>query len=50
VEKITDEEFNDLYSSPNIIQTIKSRKMRWTGHVTHMGGRGVHRGFFGGET
>jgi hypothetical protein len=45
VEKIIDEEFNDLYSSPNIIRMIKSRRMRWTGHVTLMGGGRVHRGF-----
>jgi hypothetical protein len=32
-------EFNDLYSSPNIVQVIKSRKMRWAGHVAHMGER-----------
>ena len=38
------EELNDLYSSPNIIRVIKSRKMRWAGHVAHMGGmRGVYR-------
>jgi len=49
VEKITVEEFNDLYSSPNIIRMIKSRRMRWTGHVTRMGGREVHRGFSSGN-
>ena len=27
------EELNDLYSSPNIVRVIKSRRMRWTGHV-----------------
>jgi len=31
------EELNDLYSSPNIVQVIKSRRMRWAGHVAHMG-------------
>ena len=30
-------ELNDLYSSPNIVQVIKSRRMRWAGHVAHMG-------------
>jgi hypothetical protein len=34
----------DLYSSPNIIQVIKSRRVRWVGHVAHMGeGRGAYR-------
>jgi hypothetical protein len=40
VEKIHNEEPNDLYSSPNIVRVIKSRRMRWEGHVTRMG-RGV---------
>ena len=31
------EELNDLYSSPNIVRVIKSRRMRWTGHVAGMG-------------
>jgi len=31
------EELNDLYSSPNIVQVIKLRRMRWAGHVAHMG-------------
>jgi len=33
------EEFNDLYSSPNIIWVIKSRRMRCVGHVAHIGER-----------
>jgi hypothetical protein len=38
------EELNDLYSSPNIIRVIKSRRMRWTRHVARMGeGIGVYR-------
>jgi hypothetical protein len=32
-------EFHDLYSSSNIIQLIKSLRMRWTGHVAHVGRR-----------
>ena len=31
--KLHYEEFSDVYYSPNIIQVIKSRRMRWTGHV-----------------
>ena len=30
------EELNDLYSSPNIVRVIKSRRMRWAGHVVRM--------------
>jgi len=30
-------ELNDLNSSPNILQVIKSRRMRWAGHVARMG-------------
>jgi hypothetical protein len=33
------EKFNDLYSSPNIVGVIKSRRMRWVGHVGCMGER-----------
>jgi hypothetical protein len=33
------EELHNLYSSPNIIRMIKSRKMRWAGHVTRMGAK-----------
>ena len=37
------EELNDLYSSPNIVRVIKSRRMRWAGHVARMGEeRGVY--------
>jgi len=37
-------ELNDLYSLPNIVRVIKSRRMRWAGHVAHMGEeRGVFR-------
>ena len=38
------EKLNDLYSSPNIVRVIKSRRMRWAGHVAPMGEeRGVYR-------
>jgi len=42
------EELNDLYSSPNIVRVIKSRRMRWAGHVERMGEeRGVYRDLVG---
>ena len=42
--KLHNEELNDLYSSPNIVRFIKSRRMRWAGHVARMeGGRGVYK-------
>ena len=42
--KLHNEELNDLYSLPNIVLVIKSRRMRWAGHVARMGeDRGVHR-------
>ena len=34
--RLNNEEINDLYSSPNIVRMIKSRRMRWAGHVTRM--------------
>ena len=34
--KLHNEELNDLYSSPNIVRVIKSRRMRWAGHVACM--------------
>ena len=38
------EEIRNLYSLPNIVRVVKSRRMRWAGHVACMGeGRGVHR-------
>ena len=42
--KLHNEELRDLYSLPNIVRVVKSRRMRWAGHVAHMGeGRGVQR-------
>jgi len=37
MEKMHNEELNDLYSSPNIVRVIKSRRIRWAGHVARMG-------------
>jgi hypothetical protein len=42
--RLHNEELNDLYSSPNIIRVIKSRRMRWAGNVAYMReGRGAYR-------
>jgi len=42
--KLHNEELNDLYCSPNIVREIKSRRMRWAGHVARMRERrGVYR-------
>jgi hypothetical protein len=42
--KLHNEELNDLYCSANIVRVVKSRRMRWAGHVGLMGeGRGVYR-------
>jgi hypothetical protein len=41
--KLHNEELNDLYFLPNIVRVVKSRRMRWAGHVARMGEeRGVH--------
>jgi hypothetical protein len=46
--KLHNEELNNLYSLSNMVRVVKSRRMRWAGHVAHMGeGRGVHRGLVG---
>jgi hypothetical protein len=39
--KLHNEELRDLYSSPSIIMLLKSRRMRWAGHVARMGRRGT---------
>jgi hypothetical protein len=44
--KFHNDEFHNLYSSPNIVRVIKSRRMRVAGHVARVGeGRGVYRVF-----
>jgi hypothetical protein len=46
--KLHNDELHNLYSSPNIVRVIKSRRMRWAGHMARMGeGRGVYRVFVG---
>jgi hypothetical protein len=42
--KLHNEKLSDLYCSPNIVQVIKSRRMKWAGHVARMGERrGMYR-------
>ena len=42
--RLHNKELRDLYSLPNIVRVVKSRRMRWVGHVARMGeGIGVHR-------
>ena len=42
--KLRNEELTDLYCSPNVIRVIKSRRMRWVGHLTRTGERrGAYR-------
>jgi hypothetical protein len=42
--KLYNDELHNLYSSPNIVRVIKSRSMKWVGHVACMGdGRSVQR-------
>jgi hypothetical protein len=47
--RLHNKELNDLYSSPSIIQVIKSRRMRWAGHVACMGEIEVRKGFWWGD-
>ena len=44
VHLLHNEELNDLYSSPNIVRVMKSRRMRWAGHLARMDEeRGAYR-------
>ena len=46
--KLHNEELNDLYSLPSIVRVVKSRRMRWVGHVARMEeDGGVHRVLLG---
>ena len=47
--KLHNEELNDLYSSTYIVRVIKSRKIRWVGHVASMGRGEVYTGFWWGN-
>jgi hypothetical protein len=44
--KLHNEELHNLYCSPSIIRIIKSRRMRWAGHVARMGRIGMHIEFW----
>jgi hypothetical protein len=44
--KLHNEELHNFYSSPSIIRVIKSRRMRWAGHVTRIGRKGMHIGYW----
>jgi hypothetical protein len=44
--ELHNEELHSLYSSPNIIRMIKSRRMRWTGHAARMETKGIHIGYW----
>jgi hypothetical protein len=41
--ELHNEELHNLYSSANIIRIIKSRRMRWAGHVARIGRKVMHR-------
>ena len=47
--RLHNEELNDLYSSPNVVRVIKLRRMRWAGHVAHMGEERGCIGFWWGN-
>jgi hypothetical protein len=49
VYEIRNEELNDLYSSPNIIRVVKSRRIRWAVPVARMGRGEVRTGFWCGN-
>jgi hypothetical protein len=44
--KLHNEELYNLYSSPNVIRMMKSRRMRWAGHVDLYKKKGMHIGFW----
>jgi hypothetical protein len=44
--KLHNEELHNLYTSPNTIRIIKSRRLRWAEHIARMGIRGMHIGYW----
>jgi hypothetical protein len=49
LRKLLNEDLHDLYSSPNIFRVIKSRRLRWAGHVARMGRGEAYTGFWWGN-
>jgi hypothetical protein len=47
--KLNNEEFNDLYSTSKSLRVIKSRRLRWAGHVERMGKEEFYTGFWWGS-
>jgi len=47
--KLHNEELSDLYSLPNIVRVVQSRRMKWAGHVARMGEGEVYTGFWWGN-
>ena len=45
LRKLHNEELNDLYSSPNIVRVVKSRRMRWAGHIARFWREEAYIGF-----
>jgi hypothetical protein len=45
LRKLHNDELHSLYSSPNIVRVIKSRRMRWAGHMARMGEGRCLQGF-----
>jgi hypothetical protein len=49
LRKLHNEELNNLYPTPNIVRVIRSRRMRWGGHVASMGRGEAYTGFWWGN-
>ena len=47
--KLHNEELSDLYCLPNIVRVIKSRRMRWVGHIARIGRGELYKGFWWGN-
>jgi hypothetical protein len=45
MRKLHNEELHNLYYTSNIIKMIKSRRMRWAGHIARLDRRGMHMGY-----